>query len=265
MRAYCLIRDEPVYRTQAFCSGLKKVGFEVSRGFPNKGAPGDVLLLWNRYAERHDLATRFESEGGTVLVAENAFLGVDRSDRRRYAMAQGAHNGAGFWHVGGPERWAQLGIDLKPWRKDGDHILVCPNRSFGMPGFIMPANWVVEMTNRLQRVTSRRIKVRPHPGNNLPKVPLAEDLKNAWAVVIWSSSAGVDALVAGIPVYCEAPWWICKSATRGIREIEKPLDGINRLPAMQALAWAQWSVEEIEAGEPFVHLLNRPCAFGGGL
>jgi len=262
-RAFCMIRESPVYRREAFVRGLRAVGFDVSlHAPPNDIEPGDALLIWNRYGQYHELATQVQKRGGTVLVAENAYVGVDRADRRRYAIANGGHNGSGAWPIGGRERWDELGIALKPWRTEGEHILVAPNRSFGMPGFIMPPNWAESVVTRLRRVTKRPIRVRPHPGNGPPKTPLIEDLRGAWAVVIWSSSVGCEALIEGIPVICESPWWIAKPATLKLLADLETTKLPDRMPAFARLAWAQWSVGEIESGVPFQYLFNRPQAFG---
>lgn len=257
MRALCLVRDQPVYRRESFIAGLRAVGYDV-RDKPFEADEGDVLVIWNRYAEWHERACAWEARGGTVLVAENAYLGLDRRDRRRYALACEGHNGSGFWPMGGPERWAALGIDLRPWREAGEHVLVCPNRSFGSPKMTMPSTWVDDVVRRLKRVTDRPIRVRPHPGNTPPTVPLERDLDGAWCVVIWSSSVGCEALVAGIPVICEAPYWIAKAAAcNDATKVESLVRG-DRLAAMQRLAWAQWHVDEIASGLAFEHLLQRP-------
>jgi hypothetical protein len=253
VRAWSLIRESPVYRREAFARGLQKAGFTVSATFPpEKGVErGDVLVIWNRYGQWHDVATRFERQGGTVLVAENGYVGNDRSNRQVYALARDAHNGAGCWYLGGPERWAALSISIAPWREAGDHVLVCPNRSFGMPGFIMPPNWPEAVVEQLKQYTRRPIRLRPHPGNGPPRTPLAADLRNAWAVVIWSSSAGCEALLAGIPVICMAPWWIAKGAAgESLKEVDNP-PMPDRMAALEKLAWAQFSVAELESGEPF--------------
>lgn len=269
--AYNLIRSEPFYRRDAFTAGLKACGFDVKNGQPNNGKPGDVLLIWNRYYQNHDLAVRFERDGGTVIVSENGYLGpsgispVQMQPRCIYALARGYHNDCTVIPSAGPERFNALGVTLQPWRTTGNHILVCPNRSFGTPGRFMHPDWAADVKKRLERVTSREIRVRPHPGNDLPKKPLADDLKDCWAVVIWASSAGVHALVAGIPVICEAPYWICHGAAfNGFKEFEQIGDIRNdylsayagRLRALQRLAHAQFNLSEIESGEAFRHILQ---------
>lgn len=269
MRAYCMIRAQPHYRHDAFLSGLAAAGYEVHDRAPDAGRPGDALLIWNRYGAVEQIADRFEAEGGTVIVAENGYINGRHDGGWYYALAIHGHNGSGQWHVGGPERWEALGVNLKPWRTGGEHILVAPNRSFGMRGFIMPQNWGENATETLRGLTRREVRLRLHPGNGKPAVPLERDLDRAHCVVIWSSSVGVKALIEGIPVVCCAPWWICKKATLPLDAYGAAIDSpiafqcdesmdMIRQYAMEDLAWAQWSVQEIASGEPFRHLL-RPA------
>jgi hypothetical protein len=214
-RAYVGIKAEPGYRQSAFASGLRACGYEVAFGPPKSFDPDTVFVSWNRYFENHDFCTKLEKAGGVCLIAENGYVNGRHDGGDYYALAIGGHNGSGRWYVGGPERWDALGVELKPWRAEGDHILVCPNRNFGRPDMIMPANWARDVKARLQRLTKRPVRVRPHPGNDAPKTPLSADLKGAHCVVIWSSSAGVKALIEGIPVISHSPFWICKRS--GVR------------------------------------------------
>ena len=282
MKAWCLIRPQPCYRREAFAAGLQAAGYGVQFRQPDRGAPGDVLLLWNRYNSHHDLATRFEKDGGTVLVAENGYIGRGGSapkfdvhpggpqPHHYYAIGIGYHND--MLRVPAPgahteafcSRWPALEVNLKPLRAAGEHILICPNRSFGPPERAMHPDWAERCAARLRTLTQRPIRIRRHPGNDQPKRELAEDLKGAWAVAIWSSGAGVHALVAGIPVLCEAPFWIAKHAALSKPETVASLDGDDkdaerlrriwhglREHAMWRMSWGQWTCDEIERGEPF--------------
>lgn len=253
-----MLRPGPEYRREAFHSGLRAAGFTVSTDEPNRFAPADCLVIWNRYLAMDVLATRAEQAGVPVLVAENGYFQRPRYGGKHYAIALGGHNGQGSWPAGDGSRWAALGIELQSWRARGNHVLVCPNRPFGRPGFVMPSDWAKRTLWRLQALTKREVRLRLHPGNVEPAVPLQRDLQDAWAVVIWSSSAGVHALVAGIPVIAMCPAWICKPAAGDTLEtIDSPAMP-ERLPVMQRLAWAMWSLDEISSGEPFVQLL-QPC------
>lgn len=251
--AAVLIREAPHYRHDAFLRGLARCGYRVERGPKDHPEPGDVLVIWNRYAHWEAQALRYEGAGATVLVAENGWIGSDEKGRQLYALCRSNHNGAGTWEVGPEDRWSRLGIDLKPWREDGEHILVLPQRAFGARGVAMPEGWGDDVAARLRAVTDRPVIVRPHPGNVQPKPE--PDWKNCWAAVTWASGAGIKAIVAGIPVFHELPRWIGAPAARhGIEGIEAPFLG-DRLPMLRRLAWAQWTVDEIADGEPFEWLL----------
>jgi hypothetical protein len=259
LKAWCAIRALPHYRHDAFAQGLRNAGYEVAVGEPNAQAqPGDVFVCWNRYGAIELACDRFEAQGGTVIIAENAYLGLDRDNRQIYALAQGYHNGRGQWPRGGPERFNALGLTPQPWQCWGEHVLVAPNRPFGARGNIMPHDWANDVARRLRAVTLRPVRVRMHPGNKAPQEPLANDLEGAWCVVIWSSSVGVSALMAGIPVICEADWWICKAAAGSdIAAVNSPyFNDASRRQALEDLAWAQWSVDEIASGEPFRRLME---------
>lgn len=266
-RAFVLIREAPWYRKQAFAQGLKKAGYEVLLRGPDRARVGDVVLIWNRYNATHDMAARFERDGGTVLVAENGYLNGDGGSPKfavhprgpkpadYYAIGVGFHNDESRVIAGGPERWAALGVVLKPWRTDGEHVLVCPNRGFGVPERVMHPDWADLVAQQIRKVTKRPVRIRRHPGNDAPKRSLAEDLRGAWCTVIWSSSSGVHALVEGIPVICCAPYWIAKAATTAdVTAVDAP-PLLDREAAFRRLACGQWQLQEIESGEPFAHLL----------
>lgn len=267
-RAFCLIRDQPFYRRDAFFAGLTAAGYQVFNVPPARVENGDVLVTWNRYGHVQQIADRFEAEGGTVIAAENGYLnpggGNPKFDAHEgvhgyYALALHGHNGSGKWPIGDGSRWMALGIELKPWRMDGGHILVCPNRTFGSREMEPPPNWTLDVEDLLRRATKREIRIRPHPGNSRPARTLEQDLEGAWACVIWASSAGVHALINGIPVFQTAPSWICTgAASLNLNMIEDPaMDYERREGALHRMAWAQWTVDEIARGAPFKLLLNE--------
>lgn len=263
-RAYVLTKRTVADRLEAFMTGLAAIGYEVTDREPRQPVrPGDVLVTWNLKPGMAELAARFEAAGGTVLVAENGYIGADETGRQHYALARHAHNGAGSWYSGGPERWRALGLPIEPWRASGGHILILPNRGIGQPWSCPPGGergevWAAAVARELAHRTRRPVRIRSHPGHwkrlpAHPDVSLARDLEGCWAAVIWCTSAGVRALLAGIPVICLAPHWICKSAAGSdLASIERPfMDDAARQAALERMAWAQFSLAEIASGMPF--------------
>lgn len=277
MLASVLIRAQPWYRREAFVSGLTAAGHKVITQQPAKIDKDTLLVIWNRYNEQHELALRVEAAGGRVLVAENGYIGkggiAPKFDVHPkgptagsyYALAESHHNGAGKWKRGEGDRLPQLQLDLKPLRPTGNHILVCPNRGFGPPPMTMHPDWAERTVAHLRTITSRPVRLRQHPGNSAPTRPLAEDLRDAFATVIWSSAAGVHSLAAGVPVFAMAPHWVCMGAA--LTSLETISDAFDfpwmqmgfeaaRARAMDEMAWQQWTVDEISRGIPFKLLLS---------
>jgi hypothetical protein len=234
---------------------LLAAGYAASCGEPKTARPGDALLIWNRRGVQEQIADRFEAAGGTVLVAEEGYVRRDRF----YALGLRYHNGGGLELVNDPARVALLSVELQPWRDGGDYVLVCPNRFIGPARALMPPRWADETAARLRKLTGREVRVRHHPGRMKDGLvngrSLAEDLAKAWLCVVWWSTAGIAALLAGVPVrYC-APWWIAAAAARcGLENLQElpPFDG--REKALARIANAQFSPAEIAAGVPFMGL-----------
>lgn len=255
MRAVCTIRLEPHYRRQAFVNGLQAAGYTLAE-FVKPAGRDDLLVLWNRQGADEMRANEWEAAGGTVLVCENGYCGRDANDHQLYAISVHGHNGSGWFPEGGGERFEQLGVALKPWRSNPDgHVLVCAQRGIGSRLMASPPRWEVNMAKRLAAMRMK-FKVRLHPGRTAPTTTLEQDLEGARACLIWSSASGLRALQLGVPVAFTAPRWIASgAASRELRGLESlVMDDDLRLQAFQRLAWAQWKVEEIESGEPFVRI-----------
>lgn len=262
MIAINLIRQQPHYRREAFDAGMRRAGYRLVNDARPAG-PEDLLIIWNRYDQFDVRATAWEAAGGTVLVAENGYLGADDQGRQHYALSAHGHNGSGY----GPQfigRFAKLGIQSQPWKTDGESILVRGQRGIGTKEMASPANWHVNAGRLLKQRQALPVVVREHPGRHEPRPPIAEDLGRAAGCVIWCSSVGVKALIAGVPVWYDAPHWICEQAGRRLADdphLANPLrdDGL-RMAALERMASLQWSVAELESGEPFVRFRDAIAA-----
>ncbi len=256
--AYSLLPDRFADDRQgAILAGLKRAGYRIVHGLGGPKSPNDVLVTWTLHRGCKENAARaFEAAGGRTIVCEEAYFRRVRGEKH-FAIALGDHNGAGRWRIGGPERWESFGIGLKPWRKDGEHIIVREQRGIGSARMASPPLWHDQAIARLRQLTHRPIVLRRHPRNAPDQEPLETALANCWAVVTWASAIAAQALALGVPVFYEAPHIVCAGACRrGVEQIETPLKG-DRLPALERLAWAQWSMSEIACGDPFRTLLGK--------
>ena len=245
-------------RHLAISEGLERCGFEVRTQWRGE-APGlgDVLAVWNLHfplaRQAHEV---FKAKSLPTLVFEEAYT-RRLYPEKHFACAVNGHNGSGWWPHGDGSRWERLGIALKPWRREGSHILVCAARGMGAPGMAEPKGWADEVCRRLCQLTDHPVSLRRHPGKHYVDRPLELDLEGAWAVVVWGSNCATHALADGIPVFLEGPAHVLAGACqRGLKDIDTPTYP-ERLTAFQRLAWAQWSMEEIAVGDPFTHLLER--------
>jgi hypothetical protein len=232
----------------AISKGLESLGYTISLRPQEKPTTKDVLVLWNRLPTHEPHAREYERVGARVLVFEHSWIGLEGV----YACCLGHHNGAGTWHIGSERRWPSFGIEVKPWRTEGDHILVVPQRGMGVAPVAMPRGWTSDVLARLAPITKRPIVVR-YPQDRIH--PFEPELRGAHAVVTWASGAGVKAIINGVPVFYEMPHWIgAYAAINGLTSLELPYLG-ERDTFFHRLSWAMWRAEEIERGEPFKWLL----------
>jgi len=243
--ANVLLHSSSYYRKHVYKAGLEARGYRAIEDHNHRPRQDDVLLIWNRSKNREHVAKRYEDAGARVYVTENGYLGKTK------ALAIGHHSGAGAWHVGEEDRWSKLNIELKGWRRDGEHLLVLPQRSIGEEGVAMPRNWTETIVAKLRKITDRPVRVRAHPGKIKDKPPtLEDDLEGAWAAVTWGSGAGIKAIVAGVPVFHQLAKWVGAKAATTEFDIENPWIG-DRMPMLHRLAWGQWDWDEIRSGEAF--------------
>ena len=146
----------------------------------------------------------------------------------------------------GLRRLDALGVDLAPWRRDGAHVLVCPpDDAIGRLMGFDPAAWQADVLGRLRAHTDRPLRIRDRRAAK----PLARDLAGAWALVTWTSNAAVEAVCAGVPVFCTGD---CAAAVMGRTDpvnIEYPVYPDGRRDWAAKLAANQWTLDEIAAGD----------------
>jgi len=274
-KEYGALNSKPVFK--AFERSLQDAGHTVTESDMH----GDVAVIWSvlfngRMTGNKPVWDYYTKTGRNVIVLEVG--GLQRGTTWKVGL-NGINRDAYFAPTGNDNsRAAQLGHTLKPWRKDGEHILICGqhDKSLQWQGMPSMGNWVMKTIETLQEHTSRPIFFRPHPRCQLPHIERQYrnvyrqhphqlrgtyddfDLTytNAWAVVNWSSNPGVEATRNGIPAFVGPSSLAYDVATHDLAHINEPTI-IDREQWFNDLMHTEYTVEEIEQGIPLKNLTQH--------
>jgi hypothetical protein len=160
--------------------------------------------------------------------------------------------------------------DIKPWRRSGSKIIVCPPTG-AIEWFFDAQDWLNTTVETLKQHTDREIVVRDKPmdpqvstragitqlvGFNKKTIdkPLHEDLEDAHAVVTFNSNVGVKAICEGIPVIC-GPECAAYPLANKFEDVEN-FKFEDRKPWLHNLAYSQFRLSEIQSGFAYQTLIS---------
>jgi hypothetical protein len=231
-------------------------------------------LLWHgRMQNNQKIYQSYRSRGKNVLVLEVG--GIQRNVTWKVAL-NGINRAADFG-LGAMDsnRSDKLKLKLKPWRTDGEHILICAQHNKSEQWRDMPTldRWIHNTVLKIREHSKRPIVIRPHPrcpikdnfkmfGNVTVQNPVQIDgtyddfnldFQNCWAVVNWSSNPGPQAVIAGVPVFVGADSLAYDVANHDLANIESP-QMPDRENWLVNYAHTEWTVDEIRSGIPFKRL-----------
>ena len=202
-----------------------------------------------------------------TIVLETGYIKRGDAEDSYYAAGFDGLNGrANFRNADMPyDRWIKLNVGLQEWRTEGDHIVVCGQVPWDAS--VDQSNhyeWIEDTVSRIKNMSERKIVFRPHPkapdyyihGVEYSRKPILEDFKNAWAVVTFNSNAAVEAAIEGIPVFVEDQGSMAfPIANRNLIYLDDP-EIPDRTQWAHNIAYAQWTLDEMRAGETWRHLLR---------
>lgn len=162
------------------------------------------------------------------------------------------------------------GVTLKPWRTDGNHILILCQRP---KGWNMMGNdqdqWLDKTISKIRKYSQRPIVVRMHPGDGTrfkqiekiqkrygklisisEKENIRDELVNCWCAVGFNSTPNVVSAIEGVPVYLEDPThsWAADIAFTDLSMIENP-PLPDRMKWSKKIANIHWSNDEVIQGK----------------
>lgn len=158
---------------------------------------------------------------------------------------------------------------LKPWRNNGNHILILCQRPKGFNMFTDQEVWLDKTIDKIRKHSQRPIMIRMHPGDGarfkqIEKIQkkygttvtisehtnIRDALDNCWCTVGINSTPNVVSAIEGIPGYIEDTLhsWATDVAFTDLSMIENP-------PMSDRQDWAckianiHWSNNEVRSGQ----------------
>jgi hypothetical protein len=168
------------------------------------------------------------------------------------------------------------GVELKPWRTAGNHILVLCQRPKGFNMFTDQEVWLDKTVSRLRKRSQRPIMIRMHPGDGtrfkqIEKIQkkygttvtisqhdnIRDALVNCWCTVGINSTPNVVAAIEGIPGYVEdlAHSWAADVAFNDLALVETP-PMPDRSEWIHKIANIHWSNDEVRSGKLWSAIKN---------
>ena len=244
--------------------------------------PGKVNLPHYK-VRKMVMDTQRELNRHWLSIDSNVFIYRDRTNPHKYLRYSfnGVFPATGIYCNDNPgeENWNNIrrdyNMDLKPWRTQGSHILVCLQRPMGwsMRGVNL-MSWFETTFSAIRAHTDRPIIVRWHPGDwkNFPKYAdtlkrfkailspqerhITQDLVNCWALVCHNSTPSAVAPIEGIPAFItDDPSYSQGGdvANTDFGRLENPLLP-DREQWIRKLAQCHWSFEDLRSGRQWKHM-----------
>lgn len=161
------------------------------------------------------------------------------------------------------------GVELKPWRNSGKHILILAQRPKGFNMFTDQDDWLANTISTIRKYTDRPIVVRMHPGDGtrfkqIEKLQkrygttisisehanIKDALVDCWCSVGYASTPNVVSAIEGVPVYVEEPTksWAHDICFNDLSQIENPRVP-DRSQWINKIANIHWSNDEVKSGK----------------
>ena len=271
------LNSKPVF--DAFANGLMATGHDVV--WNDHVSDVDVIwsVLWNgRMGPNKNIWQRNLAQSKPTIVLEVG--GISRGTTWKVGL-NGINRDAFFGDGGNDSsRAKRLGLELKPWKTDGQYILICGqhDKSLQWQGMPRMSNWIMDTIETIQSYSKRPIIFRPHPRCRLDAIehqyknvrrqdPVQiagtyDDFdmrfSNIWATISYSSNPGIHSIINGIPAFVSTHSLAYDAANDidFLHDIENPVRP-DRQQWLNDYAWTEFTLEEISAGLPIKCLTSK--------
>lgn len=248
-------RSHEVRTARAMRDGFKRFGIDADVAAPLNYTPCDVAVMWGH--RHHRIIHGQRANQSDYLVMECGYIG-DRLENVSLGF-NGLNGRADFYADNMPATRGDRFRDKIKSYHGGDYYLVCGQvlGDASLQGVDYPA-WIMGLPREINGLP---VKFRPHPVRFGYAVPfeltagsLEQDLAGAAGVITYNSNSAVDALLAGAPAMAaDEGSMVYEDVGHDPGDWRQPdQDGI-----VNRLAWCQWTLEEIAAGDAWDHLRQR--------
>ena len=267
------LNSPPVF--DAVEQGLKQCGHTIV----NSGEDVDVIwsVLWNgRMSANKLIWEKARTNKKPVLVIEVG--GIKRGTTWKVGL-NGINRDAYFGVMGNDSSRANLlGLTVKPWRTDGEYILLCGQHEKSEQWRNEPrmSRWIMETIENIQAHTDRPILFRPHPRCPLPDIEkeyknvkrqdpqhitgsyddFDMGFNNIYTTVSWTSNPGIHSVIEGVPAYTSQSSLAWDVSIKSLTNINNP-PLPDRQQWLNDYAHTEYTVDEIASGLPFNWLENK--------
>ena len=271
--AYGALNSKPVF--DAFEHSLISNGHTVTRNDSNT----DVNVIWSvlfngRMAGNQ---TVWEQKKPTIVLEVG---GINRGTTWKVGL-NGINRDAYFGEQDNDRSRADsLGLVCKPWRSNGDFILICGqhDKSLQWQGMPRMSNWFLETYDEIRKHTDRPILFRPHPRCRLEHIERGlknvhrqepkqiggsyDDFDmgfdNVHCTISYSSNPGIHSILNGVPAFVSTHSlaYPVGNDIDFLHDIEKPMMP-ERQQWLNDYAHTEYTIEEISQGLALKNLTNK--------
>ncbi|MCH8858271.1 MAG: hypothetical protein IID54_01675 [Proteobacteria bacterium] len=230
----------------------------------SKLEPGPAFFYgWTEHT--HPLFALCQLDGREWYYADNAYY-FGRSEYFRITRNGFMHDGTGRASAYGRKRAEALGVHMSGWRKPRHGPIIITTQSelfYSVRLGTTRTAWAEAIKRKIEKHTSRPVVIldKPESRDMHQTQPHALNLEtllgDAWALVTHSSSAGIAALCAGVPVFAVAPSMMGTMGISDLSQIESPRYPDDRERWISVLMANQWTLDEIASGEAMDRLAQQ--------
>lgn len=267
-KEYGALNSKPVFA--GFEKSLIDRGYKVYESDMNCDVAVIWSVLWNgRMLGNKSVWDYYRKTNRSVIVLEVG--GIQRGITWKVGL-NGVNRAADYVPYGNDNtRVQQLKLSLKPWRTQGEYILICGQHDKSLQWQNQPplSKWFLDTYDTIRQHSDRPIVFRPHPRCRLEHIerglknvyrqepcPIRNtyddfDLKfnNIWATVNWSSNPGIHSIIEGVPSVVGPDSLAYTVAEHNLANIENPRRP-DRTQWLNDYAWTEFTVDEIASGVP---------------